>query len=224
MFFYKFLAFFQANPLYKLFKRSYEFAKNAKKILPCSAIFYIFVKNVSTFNILLMKQSILGLIIVTLFIGVAATKASQIDESDIIKVGDMSPMFTVKMFDGSEVSIEDLKGKIVLLQFWATWCPPCRQELSIAQKEIIDRFQGKEFVYLPISREDTYEKIQKFREESGHTFPMGMDPDRSIYSQFATQTIPRNYILDKNGKVILAEKGYSEEMLRELITAIEKAL
>ena len=171
-----------------------------------------------------MKKSILGIIAATLIIGIAAIKVPPIDQSDIIKVGDTSPTFTVKMFDGNEISIADLKGKVVLLQFWATWCPPCRQELSVAQKEIIDRFKGKEFVYMPISREDTYEKIQKFREESGHTFPMGMDPDRSIYSQFATQTIPRNYIIDKDGKVILAEKGYSEEMLRELITAIEKAL
>ena len=171
-----------------------------------------------------MKKSIFLIIIATLFIGISATKTSQIDESDIIKVGDTSPKFTVKMFDGNEISVADLKGKVVLLQFWATWCPPCRQELSVVQKEIIDRFKGKEFVYLPISREDTYEKIQKFREEFGYTFPMGMDPDRSIYSQFATQTIPRNYIIDKDGKIILAEIGYSEEMLRELITAIEKAL
>ena len=155
---------------------------------------------------------------------VVNNEATEVDESDILKVGDISPLFTVKMFDGSEIAIADLKGKVVLIQFWATWCPPCRQELAVVEKEIIDRFKGKEFVYLPISREDSYDDIKKFREEFGYTFPMGMDTDRSIYYQFATQTIPRNYILNKEGKIVFMEKGYSEEMLEEIIHKIEKEL
>lgn len=142
----------------------------------------------------------------------------------LVKIGQEVPDFKVKMFDGQTIDVKDLRGKVVLLNFWATWCPPCRQELSRVQKDVIDRFKGKEFVFLPISRQDTYEKIQTFRKQTGHTFPMGMDTDRSIYALFATASIPRNFVIDKQGKIIFMEEGYSEEGFRELISVIEKAL
>lgn len=142
----------------------------------------------------------------------------------LVNMGQEMPGFKVKMFDGSVVDSKDLKGKVVLLNFWATWCPPCRQELARVQKDVIDRFKGKDFVFLPISRQDSYEKIEAFRKQTGHQFPMGMDPDRKIYSLFATATIPRNFLIDREGKIILAEEGYSEESFQKLIEAIEKAL
>ena len=117
-----------------------------------------------------------------------------------------------------------MKGKVVLLNFWATWCPPCRQELARVQKDIIDRFRGKDFVFLPISRQDSYDKIEAFRKQTGYRFPMGMDTDRKIYSLFATATIPRNFLIDRDGKIILAEQGYSEESFQKLIEVIERAL
>ena len=64
---------------------------------------------------------------------------------------------------------------------WATWCPPCRAELKQVQKQIIDRFAGRDFVFLPISRGETREAVEKFREMQRYTFPMGLDPERKIY-------------------------------------------
>lgn len=146
------------------------------------------------------------------------------ESKTLVEAGTTVPDFTVKMFDGKNLEMKDLRGKVVLLNFWATWCPPCRMELSQVQKEIIDRFKGKDFVFLPISREDSYQKIKTFREQTGHTFAMGMDPDRKIYSLFTTATIPRNFIIDKKGKIVFTETGYSEETLKQLIQEIEKAL
>ena len=142
----------------------------------------------------------------------------------LVKVGQKMPEFKVKMFDGSVIDSKDLKGKVVLLNFWATWCPPCRQELARVQKDIIDRFRGKDFVFLPISRQDSYDKIEAFRKQTGYRFPMGMDTDRKIYSLFVTATIPRNFLIDRDGKIILAEQGYSEESFQKLIEVIERAL
>ena len=142
----------------------------------------------------------------------------------LVEVGQQIPEFSVKMFDGTTIDIKQLQGKTVLLNFWATWCPPCRQELARVQKDIIDRFQGKDFVFLPISREDTFEKIKTFREQNGYTFPMGMDTDRKIFSLFALDGIPRNFIIDKNGKIVYMETGYSEKSFEELIKEIEKTL
>lgn len=166
----------------------------------------------------------LGFIWLALFFIPGGIAAQTQAEETLVKVGEQVPDFRVEMFDGKIVDIKELRGKVVLLNFWATWCPPCWQELKRVQRDVIDRFKEEDFVFLPISRQDSYEKIKAFREQTGHRFPMGMDPDRKIYSLFATATIPRNFLIDKNGKIILAEKGYSEESFTHLIQAIGKAL
>ena len=66
------------------------------------------------------------------------------ESTTLVKAGDKAPDFTVEMFDGTKTSLAELKGKVVLLNFWATWCPPCRQELTRVQKDIIDRFAGQQ--------------------------------------------------------------------------------
>ena len=142
----------------------------------------------------------------------------------LVKVGDDVPEFVVEMFDGQNINIKDLKGKIVLINFWATWCPPCQEELKRVQKEIIDRFKGKDFVFLAISREESKEQVKKFRERNGYTFPMGLDPERKIYSKFATATIPRNFIIDKKGKIVEIEVGYTKEAFAKMIEKLERLL
>ena len=146
------------------------------------------------------------------------------EKETLVKVGDDVPEFVVEMFDGQKINIKDLKGKIVLINFWATWCPPCQEELNRVQKEIIDRFKGKDFVFLAISREETKEQVKKFRDRNGYTFPMGLDPERKIYSKFATASIPRNFIIDKKGKIVEIEVGYTKESSAKMIEKLEKLL
>ena len=86
------------------------------------------------------------------------------------------------------------------------------------------QLQGKECGFLPISRQDSYEQIKACREKRGHSFPMGMDPDRKIYAQFATDIIPRNFIIDRDGKILYAGEGDEETSFQKLILEIEKAL
>ena len=81
--------------------------------------------------------------------------------------GTEAPDFTVEMIDGSKVALSELRGKVVLLNFWATWCPPCREELSHVQQQVIDRFAGEEFVFLPISRGEERAAVEAFRAKTG---------------------------------------------------------
>ena len=180
--------------------------------------FHTFMKYSQKIKYNQMKRLLLSVFALTIALSVSA----QSDENLLVNEGDVVPDFKVTMFDGSVIDIKDLKGKVVLVNFWATWCPHCVKELDVAQKEIIDRFKDKNFVFLPISREDPIEKIEQFRKDKGFTFPMGTDFKREIYSKFAKQTIPRNFLVDENGKIVYVKTGFNEELLAELIAAIEK--
>lgn len=149
---------------------------------------------------------------------------SQSDSTTLVKVGDPAPDFSVALFDGSHLTLSELRGKVVLLNFWATWCPPCRQELTRVQKDLIDRFAGRDFLFLPVSRGEKRSDVAAFREKTGYTFPMGLDSTRTIYDRYATNFIPRNYLIDRDGRIITATIGYSPEEFDELIAAIERAL
>lgn len=142
------------------------------------------------------------------------------DEKSRVKPGDKVPEFTVQLTDGSTVNVADLKGKVVLLNFWATWCPYCLVELERVPQDIIERFAGTDLVFIAISREEPLETVVEFMRENGYTFTAGIDPDRSIYDLFAEESIPRNYLINKKGVVVTAEVGYTPEEFEALIDKI----
>lgn len=159
-----------------------------------------------------------------LFLLTISLSSQEKDVDNLVKVGDNVPSFTAMRFGGGSVNIDDLKGKVVLVNFWATWCPSCIQELNAVQKDLLDKLSGQDFIFLPISRQDTPEKIASFLEAKGHKFPVYMDPEREIYSMFATKYIPRNYLVDKTGKVVYFDKGYGPGHLEKLYKKILKLL
>ena len=146
------------------------------------------------------------------------------EQATLVKDGQKAPAFEVEMFDGSTVKLADLKGKVVLLNFWATWCPPCRAELARVEKDIIEKFKGQEFVFLPVSRGEKRETVASFREKMGYTFPMGLDTDGRVYAEYAQTYIPRNFLIDKQGNVVKASVGYDEAEFTELVKLIEKEI
>lgn len=150
--------------------------------------------------------------------------ATQSDSTTLVKVGDPAPDFTVALFDGSQLKLSELRGKVVLLNFWATWCPPCRQELTRVQKDLIDRFAGRDFLFLPVSRGEKRSDVAAFREKTEYDFPMGLDSTRTIYDRYATNFIPRNFLIDRDGTVVAATIGYSPEEFDKLIATIERTL
>lgn len=167
-----------------------------------------------------MKKVVLFLACVLSMVG----SVSADDRDVLVKKGEKVPAFVVEMFDGRKIDVKDLRGKIVLINFWATWCPPCQEEMKRVQKEIIDRFKDKDFVFLPISREENREQIARFRKRYGYTFPMGMDSDREIFSKFAKSGIPRNFIIDRDGRIIHLELGYDKEAFTKMVETLAKLL
>ena len=153
-----------------------------------------------------------------------AMAQEDIEATTLIKKGDKAPDFTVEMVDGEQITLSKLKGKVVVVNFWATWCPPCRQELKVVEKELINRFKGKDFVFLPISRGEAKKTVEAFRKQNGYTFPMGLDPKQTIYKKYASNYIPRNFVVGKDGKVIYVSVGYEPKEFAEMVEVIEKAV
>lgn len=144
-------------------------------------------------------------------------------ETTLINAGDVAPDFTVEMLDGSKVTLSELQGKPTLLIFWATWCPPCRLELSKLQEHIIDRY-GDKINVLPISRGEERAKVEEYISKMGYTFAVGLDGDQSIYRKYATNYIPRCFVIDAKDKVLYSGVGYDEAIAKEAEQNIEKAL
>ena len=154
----------------------------------------------------------------------APTAQADIEATTLIHAGDVAPDFTVEMLDGSRITLSDLRGKVVLVSFWATWCPPCRQEMSHLQKDVIDRFAGEDLVVLPISRGEERKTVENFIEKMGYTFPVGLDGDQSIYKKYASNYIPRSFVVGRDGKVVYVAVGYDEQIAKEIDAAISEAL
>ena len=154
----------------------------------------------------------------------AQSQEEQIEATTLIKQGDKAPDFTVEMVDGQKIALSSLKGKVVLINFWATWCPPCREEFKRMQKDVVDRFKGKDFQLLAISRGEKKATVDQFRDKQGYTFPMGLDPKQEIYNKYASNYIPRNFVVGKDGKVIYVSVGYEPAEFENMLKAIEAAL
>jgi peroxiredoxin len=167
-----------------------------------------------------MKNLLLLLITICSILTVDA----QNDKADVIFVGDKAPVFSVTTLNGETFDVAQLKGKVIYLNFFATWCGPCMKELPHVEDKIWKTLKNPDFVMLVIGREHAVEELQKFREQKGFTFPMAADPERKIYSQFAHQNIPRNIVIDKSGKVIYSKHGFTEKAFDEMIQLIQKNL
>lgn len=153
------------------------------------------------------------------------TFAQTSDEGSYTKVGDTAPTFTFEIEKGKTIDLADFKGKLILINLFATWCPPCNTELPLVQKQIWDKHKNdKNFQFFVFGREEGWDKLIPYKTKRGFTFPILPDVDRSIFSKFAKQSIPRNILIDQNGKIIYQSIGYEEKEFQRLVKLIDDKL
>ena len=147
------------------------------------------------------------------------------DENTFVKIGEAAPEFTYDAGEGITKSLSDLKGKVVFINFFATWCPPCRKELPHVQKEIFEIYKdNSDFVMMIFGREQNWKTINEFKDENKFTMPFYPDLNRKIFSKFAKQNIPRNFVIDRDGKIIYSAIGFNEKEFEKLKKGIAEQL
>ncbi|ESU26433.1 Peroxiredoxin [Flavobacterium limnosediminis JC2902] len=150
---------------------------------------------------------------------------SDYKQSSNIKDGQSVPDFSFTDGTGKKISMSDLKGKVVLINFFATWCGPCVQEMPYLQKDIWELLkENKNFALLSFGRGHNAEEISKFSNAKKITLPMYPDKEKIIYTSFATKYIPRNYLIDQNGIVVYSSVGFSTEEFEVLKDKINELL
>jgi len=154
-------------------------------------------------------------------------------ESSILKEGDKAADFTGKKFSGGTFNLTDHKGKVVMLLFWGSWCPPCRHELRPENlPATLKEFNGNaDFVFQPIAYKDTKATLEKFfAGEEGKTIysylkPLTLvDEDRSIFGLYAKSGVPRCVIIGKDGLIAYVGLGSSEKGLKEVAETLRREL
>ena len=132
--------------------------------------------------------------------------------------------FESVMADGSPVKLGDFRGKVVFLNFWATWCPPCLHEMP-AMDRLNGKMKGKAFKMLAVNVEESLEKVWAFKQKHGFEFDLVMDTEGIISGNFAARQLPLTYILDGQGNIIkraIGPREWDSEQVVELLDGLIK--
>ena len=159
--------------------------------------------------------------------GIVRAVSPKVEEKGLVKVGDKAPVFTITLTDGRKITPKELKGKVVLLQFTASWCGVCRKEMPHLEKDIWQKYKDNpHFVFIGIDRDEPLETVINFAKQTGITYPLGLDPGGKIFSLYAQPKagITRNVLVDKTGKIVYLTRLFNEEEYNGLVKKVDQIL
>ena len=145
----------------------------------------------------------------------------------IVRVGDVAPDFEMELTDGQKVKLSALRGKVVMLQFTASWCGVCRKEMPFIESDIWQKHKANpNFALYGIDRDEPLETVLAFAEKTGVTYPLALDPGADHFAKYADRKagITRNVLIDKEGKIVMLTRLYNEEEFASLCKKIDEML
>ena len=117
-----------------------------------------------------------------------------------------APDFELDFLDGERRALSSYRGKVVFLNFWATWCPPCRQEMPSMQ-ELYQRYSNAGLVVIAVDLQESVETVRNFVNDFKLTFPVALDSNGRVAAMYGARSIPTTYIIDRNGMVLAGAIG-----------------
>lgn len=167
-------------------------------------------KTLCLHKILKMKKHIIILFLFSL----SFTVLLQAQESDAngykVSIGDQAPDFSTVLSNGKTFRLSEQRGKIVMLQFTASWCSVCRKEMPFIEKDIWAKLKGKDFVLIGLDRDEPLDVVLSFQEQMKITYLLALDPNADIFGLYADlkSGVTRNVIIDEHGKIIFLTRLY----------------
>lgn len=170
-----------------------------------------------------MKIFIIALLILPILL-VAKEKK---DPQHKVKIGQPAPEFKLQFIDGSTKKLSDFKGKVIMLQFTASWCPVCIKEMPFIEKEIwLKHKDRKDFALFGIDLKEDIKKIKPFIKKTKITYPLLLDPDAKIFELYAEKGagVTRNIIIDQDGKVAFLTRLFDRKEFDAMKLKIDELL
>ncbi len=148
--------------------------------------------------------------------------ATAILQQQGLPVGTEAPDFTLETLDGKTVKLSELRGKPVFLDFWATWCPPCRRALPHTQ-QFTEKY-GKDAHIFAVNLQEKAEKIREFMQKHNYSFTVLMDTTGEVGARYRVRGIPHFVVIDAEGKVQFVQVGFGDDTKKKLEKALTDAI
>ena len=144
-----------------------------------------------------IRMAILGVLLVALVFAIYSSYASE----DTIRVGDTAPNFSLKQLDGTEAKLSDLRGQAVILNFWGSWCGPCKNEMPELERHY-QQFKDEGLVVVGVNVAESPITVQQFVDQVGVTFPIWLDQKgKEVTKLYKVGPLPTTFFIDRKGKV-----------------------
>ena len=139
-----------------------------------------------------------------------------------VKVGDLSPEINLKLLDGQLVTNESLIGKVVVIQFTASWCSVCIKEMPHLEKEVWQKFKDDDFILIGVDLKEELQVVEEFIQKTKVTYPFTIDKDGSFFESFTLPKagVTRNIVLDKAGKISFLTRLFDKKEFQQMIEHI----
>tara|TARA_B100000927_G_scaffold177475_1_gene142943 strand:+ start:33 stop:548 length:516 start_codon:yes stop_codon:yes gene_type:complete len=159
---------------------------------------------------------------VLIFSSTLAFTQNDINRGYSVKIGENAPEINLKLIDGREINNENLLGKVVVIQFTASWCSVCIKEMPHLEKEVWQRFKEEDFILVGVDLKEELSVVEDFIKKTKVTYPFAIDKDGTFFESFTLPGagVTRNIVIDKKGKISFLTRLFDEKEFQKMIEHI----